>query len=389
MSRSDPALVESPEHAALREKLAWSRDAPPASRYINVFMDQNNKCNLRCLMCGFADERVTDLPPREMSRPLFDSIATQLFPLANYVQLSMFTEPFMTADFGDRLARVREFGVPESHIITNGTLLTDRAVAKIVDAQISVVTVSVDGGTKETYEAIRIGARFDQVMANVEKLRCRRDAARAELPRIRFNHVLSRWNVDSFDDFLRLAETMRVDQLDVRIVEPMTHTTGNEWSDPDFVRKVLDLRERYAAFCTRTGIYDAGFLRDRGGAIELTARDGERMTCRRPWDTVAIHPNGDVMPCMAWTRKPFGNLLDSSFAEIWAGDEANAFRAEFERTRPGIDCLYCVIKKDRQEPYDDFFYRMLAKEHAEVTAPSAEERSWPRRIMRFIAARGH
>src|ERR1051326_4226853 len=121
-------------------------------------MDQNNKCNLRCRMCGFSDPRVAALATYDLPRDLYDSIARQIFPRAAYLALSLMTEPFMTRDFPDRLAAVREHEVPFSDIITNGTLLTARAIEKMIDARINRLTVSIDGGTKELYEHIRRGA---------------------------------------------------------------------------------------------------------------------------------------------------------------------------------------------------------------------------------------
>src|SRR5258708_26080094 len=157
-----------------------------------------------------------------MPRALFDSIAAQIFPIAAYVQLSMFTEPFMTAGFADRLALLREFEVPQSQIITNGTLLTELAAGKIIGAQISRVTISIDGGTKDHYEEIRIGARFERVVENVVRLQTLRHARNRTFPLIRLNHVLSRWNNDPFDRFLEFAEDLAGDELDVLAVERMT-----------------------------------------------------------------------------------------------------------------------------------------------------------------------
>src|SRR5207244_263729 len=37
-------------------------------------MDQNNKCNLKCRMCGFSDPRVDSLTAYDMPRELYDSI---------------------------------------------------------------------------------------------------------------------------------------------------------------------------------------------------------------------------------------------------------------------------------------------------------------------------
>ena len=150
----------SAEHRLLRDKLLWRNPFASTGRFLTIHMDQNNRCNLKCRMCGFSDSRVDALPKYDMPRWLFDTIARQLFPLANYVQFSMMTEPFMTRDFPERLDAARLFAVPFSDVITNGTLLTDRAIDALIDARISRLTVSVDGGTKEVFEHIRVGANL-------------------------------------------------------------------------------------------------------------------------------------------------------------------------------------------------------------------------------------
>jgi len=117
---------------------------------------------------------------------------------------------------------------------------------------------------------------------------------------------------------------------------------------------------KLAAFCQRTGVVDAAFLRDRHSMIDLFTDSGEKLICRTPWTTIAVHPNGDVYPCMAWSRPPIGNLTRQTFEEIWNSPAINTLRDEFERARPGLDCLNCTIRRSANDPDDDFFYRKLA-----------------------------
>jgi radical SAM protein with 4Fe4S-binding SPASM domain len=121
-------------------------------------------------------------------------------------------------------------------------------------------------------------------------------------------------------------------------------------------------REQLAAFVARTGIEDAGYLRGRPTRIDLFDEQGQAMICQLPWTTIAIHPNGDVYPCMAWTRPPVGNLLNDSFDTIWNGAPLAALREEFIRTRAGVDCLNCTIRSAPDDAKDDFFYRKVAKQ---------------------------
>lgn len=348
-------------HQRLRERLSWQPDARE-ERFLRVFMNQNNRCNLKCRMCGFSDALIDTLPRFDMPRALFDRIAAEVFPHASYVLLSLLTEPFMTRDFPDRLARVREYGVPFSDILTNGTILTEDAVNKILDAGITRVTFSIDGGTKEIYEFMRPGAHFETVLRNFVMLRSMRDARGSTLPRLRVNHVLCESNVDAFDDFLALVEVLGADMVDVRTVLHMSPRQEIKVThDRAFHDKARACCERLAAFCARTGIEDAGFLRDHAQPIELYDEAGARVFCRRPWDTIAIHANGDVLPCMSWTRPPLGSLATQSFEEIWTGVAASAIRREFEAKQPGIDCVFCTIRSATSDVDDEFFYRALAK----------------------------
>ena len=352
----------------LRRKLSWKGPPTADSRFLNVYMDQNTRCNLKCRMCGFSDARVDALPKYDMPRALFERIAAELFPRASYVCLSIMTEPFMTRDFPERLALVREHGVPFSDIITNGTLLTERAIAKILEAGITRLTFSIDGGTKDVFERVRTGARFETVMRNLHLFLAMRGTA---LPQLRINHVLSELNIDHFDDFLRLVEEIGAEQIFVRTVSKMSEAEIQESDDLELWDKMRVARRKLAAFCARTGIEDAGYLRDRPTPIDLFDERGAKMICRTPWDTFAIHANGDVHPCMAWLRPPIGNLAQESFEEIWKGSALRALRHEFETVQPGLDCLNCVIRKETPDAYDDFFYRKLAKP---LSASSASSR---------------
>jgi len=337
-------------------------------------MDQNNKCNLRCRMCGFSDPRVANLPTYDMPRWLYDRIAAQIFPRSRYVCLSLMTEPFMTKDFPERLRAVRDYEVPYSEVITNGTLLTPAAVEAILDSHLSRVIVSIDGGTKATFEEIRTGARFERVIANWELLRSARESAATRLPALRVNHVLSELNIDSFDDFLHLLEELKPDEVAVRTVSRMSNAVIQETSDAAFWSKVRAARLRLAAFCTRTGVVDSAYLRDRPTRIELFDEDHERLMCRYPWDILAIHPNGDVYPCMAWSRPPIGSFVSDTFDSIWHGPALAELRREFEATRPGLDCLHCSIRRSNEDVDDDFFYRKLAKPAPPSGPPKAQPR---------------
>jgi radical SAM protein with 4Fe4S-binding SPASM domain len=153
---------------------------------------------------------------------------------------------------------------------------------------------------------------------------------------------------------LALLEELGAHEVVVRPVTRMSNAEIQENRDPLFWAKVRRARQTLAAFCARSGVEDSGYLRDTPSFIDVG------LACRVPWTTLAIYPNGDVFPCMAWSRPAAGNLLRQSFGEVWNGEAMNALRAEFEETQPGIDCLHCTIRRGEDDADDDFFYRKLA-----------------------------
>lgn len=354
-----------PELEDIRQKLLWVPSTDDAGRFLRVFMDQNTRCNLKCVTCGFSDPRVADYRGYDMPMWLYAKVAREVFPRANYVCLSLMSEPLMTRDFIDRLLALETYAVPFSEVTTNGTLITERVAEALVKSALSRISVSIDAANKELFEEIRPGARFESVLGNWDLLRRLRGSAAS--PRLRINHVLTEMNIDSFDDFLALALELGADELSVRTVARMSDALVQESTDERFWREVRDAKIRLNEFCRRTSIVDSGYLRDRPARLDFLDDDGQPMMCRYPWTTLGIHANGDAFPCFAWTRNAAGSFANATFEEIWNGKELVAIREEFERARPGVDCAHCTIRRGGDDPNDDLFYRTLTQ-----PAPAAE-----------------
>lgn len=331
------------------------------ARFLNVFMDQNNKCNLRCIMCGFSDPRARKIRKYDLPFWLFEKIAREVFPSAKYLALSCLTEPLMTMDFHQRLDLLKTYTVPFTEIVTNGTLLTESIMIKMVDARVSRVAISLDGATPAIYESIRVGAKFDRVINNIKMFNAIKKEKKSDLPSLRIDHVISRVNMNEFHSFLDLTESLEARAIDVRTISPFRNVKYREEEDESFFRRMTAIKEELRQWTQKTGVEDVGYLRCSAEEIQLKDESGRNMTCWRPWDTVAIHANGDVFPCMTWSRQGVGNISETSFEAVWNGSAFEAIRKEFEERKPGIDCLFCTIRKKDAESEDDCFFTMLNK----------------------------
>jgi len=313
-------------------------------------------------MCGFSDPRVKNISHYDMPLWLFEKIARETFPFTKYLALSCLTEPLMTRDLPERLDFLKKYRVSFSEIITNGTLLQEKIISKLLEVPITRLGVSLDGATAETYESIRIGSSFSKVIANIRLFNGMKADRGSELPHLRLLHVISEANINEFPALLAQAEKLRAQSVDFRTIIPIQNA-GLQVSDEKwFWKRIRECRRLLSQWVQKTGIEDSGILRYQDEKIELFDENGEKLMCRRPWEDLAIHANGDVYPCITWSRGPVGNIAHESFEELWNGQALEMIRKEFLIKKPGVDCQHCVIKKKRPtDEDDDFFFEMLNK----------------------------
>jgi radical SAM protein with 4Fe4S-binding SPASM domain len=74
--------------------------------------------------------------------------------------------------------------------------------------------------------------------------------------------------------------------------------------------------------------------------------DNTTAYCTMPWVHLHIATSGNVYPCcIADWRQPVGNINDSSFDEIWNGDEMKGFRKNLMADKKDSRCTACYIKE--------------------------------------------
>jgi radical SAM protein with 4Fe4S-binding SPASM domain len=134
----------------------------------------SNRCNLECVMCN-GDFSSTIRARRERRPPLpsvyGDRFFEQLRPFLEHLDVARFLggEPFLVPEYQRIWDLIVETGRPVAcDVTTNGTVWTRRMEATLAALPFSIA-VSLDGITRETVEAVRQGAEFDVVMANVDR----------------------------------------------------------------------------------------------------------------------------------------------------------------------------------------------------------------------------
>lgn len=122
-----------------------------------VYIEPTDTCNLKCVMCP----QTTSTHQRGfMKFELFERVVSEL-PKASRVHLYYRGEPLLHPRISEMISCVLERGNKLS-ITTNGTLPITAGHAA------SRLMFSFDGSNKEVYEGIRRGAKYDEVLHNIE-----------------------------------------------------------------------------------------------------------------------------------------------------------------------------------------------------------------------------
>ena len=205
-----------------RWQIEHGKDVPLARKYdqhavpadgvmwpVEIGFALSNTCNLECVQCnGEYSSRIRSRrehrPP--LKSPYDDQFYEDLRSFLPHLRIARFVggEPFITPETYRVWDLLVEMGLtPNCDVTTNGTVWNTR-VERLLEALPTSISMSIDSPHKATFEAIRVNADFDEVMAN--SLKFRDYCARAGTS-FAISHCLMRNNWWEFPDMLLMAES--------------------------------------------------------------------------------------------------------------------------------------------------------------------------------------
>jgi len=332
------ALASSPRRRSNYQRLQdRSReeilDALPAK----LDFENVSRCNFRCPICPVSQwprgQRAEDMRLEDF-RKIVDDLGTLV-----EIKIQGIGEPVLGGDAYFAMIRHARDQQIWVRTTTNASLLhLDDSAARLVDSGVSEIQVSVDGATRETFEAIRVGGRFQQVCRNCAELNahCRtrgllltrmwtvvqqrnlpelldlvRLGADLGFPRITFSMDLHGWGQEALGkaNATRLAEAGRVEES-ARQAVALGRELGTEVS-----------------FWRTTTKYATG---------------SPETLCPWPFDRAFISSDLRIVPC-CMIGDPgildLGSALD--FVNVWNSESYRAFRrAHLQGHLPGA-CTMC------------------------------------------------
>jgi MoaA/NifB/PqqE/SkfB family radical SAM enzyme len=198
----------------------WAHHMP-----VEVYVQVASACNLDCYMC------YEHLRPKEFKRgrglrvlgpELFAKLEREVLPYSTKITFGVGGEPMLCEHLLDYIERSQKLN-QHVHLMTNGTRITTDKIAETLARCLSSMEVSIDAATKQTYERIRIGSKWETILANFERLNRFRDQYPvAERTHLSLCFVMMRSNVHELPGFVELGRRLGADRVAAWHVIPVT-----------------------------------------------------------------------------------------------------------------------------------------------------------------------
>ena len=161
------------------------RDMP-----LHLDIEATSYCNLRCTFCDrqiLVDKGMLG----SMDMVLFRLILDQFDDINRLwgVKLSYRGEPLLNKNIPEMIRYAKSRGVLDVYFNTNAMLLTESICRAIIEAGLDRISISIDGTDRDSYESVRVGAKFDIVVRNIETLLKIRDEMHSLTPKVRIQTV--------------------------------------------------------------------------------------------------------------------------------------------------------------------------------------------------------
>jgi MoaA/NifB/PqqE/SkfB family radical SAM enzyme len=103
-----------------------------------------------------------------MDMALYERVIDEGAPYVGSAVLHSWGEPLMHPGLFEMIRRGKKAGV-RMETSTNITLLNEERAREVLDAGLDVLYLAMDGVSKETYERVRVNAKWEKSLRNVER----------------------------------------------------------------------------------------------------------------------------------------------------------------------------------------------------------------------------
>jgi len=184
---------------------------------LHLDIEVTSSCNLKCPFCATTYSKFNNGYMKwETAKKILDEAGEKGLYACKF---NFRGEPLLHKELGRFIKYAKDKGIIDVFFNTNAVFLTEEKAKMLIDSGLDRLTVSFEGFDKTVYERNRVGANFEEVVANVERLRSLRDKLGVSKPKIRVQTVLIPELKDRMSNYVEFWED-RVDQVSYNDMEP-------------------------------------------------------------------------------------------------------------------------------------------------------------------------
>jgi MoaA/NifB/PqqE/SkfB family radical SAM enzyme len=287
-----------------------------------------------------------------MSPATFDKLLPA-FSKTSLVFLQGWGEPFMNPDFFTMAATAKDAGCRVG-TTTNGMLLDDEKISRLVELKLDVVCFSL-AGVDEENDQKRKGTRIEKVLSAIRSLSAAKKSLNASRPAIHIAYMLLRSRLGDLEKIPNFFQGLDISQIVI--------TTLDFIAAPELRAEALIPINQFQYHEMHSRLEALAVEGKRCGLniyYQLSFPGKRRVTCsENVLKAFFVSADGDVSPCVfsgipasrasyvvkegnrSLRRLVFGNLNEESPADIWQNKAYKSFRNSIFNQQPNELCQDC------------------------------------------------
>ncbi|MAG50774.1 hypothetical protein CL621_04020 [archaeon] len=311
-----------------------------------------NRCNLKCAMCGTRISQRNLLKQgidaqfeekKEIPEEKLFSIVEEGSKLGvkNWL-LTGGGEPLIrketTLKLMNEIKKRNMFG----NINTNGTLLSQDDINKIIEMKWDLVMFSLDSANEEAHDFIRgIDGTFKKSFQSLQNFKKLKRELGINKPKIVFNTILHNKNYNKLDRMIEFASDVECEDITfiplIEFDKFEKNIVLNDEQKEEFQGYIRDIEKLAKQNNINTNIDNLSNKENKNSKDFLKF-------CFEPFLHMVIKSNGEVTPCcMIDSTKE--NIKDKSITEIWYGKYFSELRKRFLEGNLLENCKNCVLSQ--------------------------------------------
>ncbi|NQU19301.1 radical SAM protein [bacterium] len=309
----------------------------------HVYLSLTNRCNLQCKMCDIYKNPNGE--ENELSTVEIKDIIIQMKQMGIEHLILSGGEPLLRRDLLEIVELAIGKNIEMVDIITNGMLLNDDIIKKLINLRLNHITVSLDG-LKSINDEIRGKGSFDKAERSIDRINYYKDKYDQKIPTVGINFTIMNSNID---DMIPMIEFARLKKCNIIVFQPLLFNNTKMykkvnnplWPSEEMVErleKIIPEIINIKSESDNLNIYtDNEILKALPGYFK-GRRPKSHIKCYEGIKRIVITSDGKLWSCSG----VYGDLKEKSLKRIWYSFNAAKMRIKSKRCNEHClqDCVY-------------------------------------------------